>query len=156
MAKTKPWEILNLSCKQDLSSSARIILSQRLESLLSSINSYFTEVSIENLHQLRISLRRLRYPMELFLKCFNRKKYLGFCKIISSLQKLSGNVRDLDILKHNMQSFFKKDKSKTEEFNFNKIDVKKNKLQSNLKLELMKFIHGKELKNFTKLINYQI
>jgi len=48
MAKTKPWEILNLSCKQDLSSSARIILSQRLESLLSSINSYFTEVSIEN------------------------------------------------------------------------------------------------------------
>ncbi|OGU37758.1 MAG: hypothetical protein A3K31_17635 [Ignavibacteria bacterium RIFOXYA12_FULL_35_25] len=81
---------------------------------------------------------------------------MGFCKIISSLQKLSGNVRDLDILKHNMQSFFKKDKSKTEEFNFNKIDVKKNKLQSNLKLELMKFIHGKELKNFTKLINYQI
>lgn len=156
MSKTKHWEISNLSYKQDLTSSAKIILRQRLENLLSAVNLYFNEISMENLHQVRISLRRLRYPMELFLKCFNRKKYLSFYKIVSSLQDLTGEVRDLDILKQNMISYCKKDKSKTEKINFCKIDIKKNQLQSNLKLELMKFIHGKELKDFKKLINQHI
>lgn len=156
MSKTKHWEISNLSYKQDLTSSAKIILRQRLETLLSAVNLYFNEISMENLHQVRISLRRLRYPMELFLKCFNRKKYLSFYKIVSSLQDLTGEVRDLDILKQNMISYCKKDKSKTEKINFCKIDIKKNQLQSNLKLELMKFIHGKELKDFKKLINQHI
>ena len=146
MSKTKPWEISKLSIKQNLTPSAKIILRQRLENFLSSINLYLSEINPENLHQVRISLRRLRYLMEVFLKYFDRKKYLSFYKIVSSLQDLSGEVRDLDILKQNLNIYCNKDKSKTEEINFSKIDIKKEQFQSNLKLELMKFIHGKELK----------
>jgi len=156
MSKTKPWEISKLSIKQNLTPSAKIILRQRLESFLSSINLYLLEINPENLHQVRISLRRLRYPMEVFLKYFDRKKYWSFYKIVSSLQDLSGEVRDLDILKQNLNIYCNKDKSKTEEINFSKIDIKKEQFQSNLKLELMKFIHGKELKDFKKLINHHI
>jgi len=156
MSKTKPWEISKLSIKQNLTPSAKIILRQRLESFLSSINLYLSEINPENLHQVRISLRRLRYPMEVFLKYFERKKYLSFYKIVSSLQNLSGEVRDLDILKQNLNIYSDKDTSKTEEINFSKIDIKKEQFQSNLKLELMKFIHGKELKDFKKLINHHI
>ena len=156
MSKTKPWEISKLSIKQNLTPSAKIILRQRLESFLSSLNLYLSEINPENLHQVRISLRRLRYPMEVFLKYFDRKKYWSFYKIVSSLQDLSGEVRDLDILKQNLNIYCNKDKSKTEEINFSKIDIKKEQFQSNLKLELMKFIHGKELKDFKKLINHHI
>ncbi len=156
MSKTKPWEISKLSIKQNLTPSAKIILRQRLESFLSSLNLYLSEINSENLHQVRISLRRLRYPMEVFIKYFDRKKYLSFYKIVSSLQDLSGEVRDLDILKQNLNIYCNKDKSKTEEINFSKIDIKKEQFQSNLKLELMKFIHGKELKDFKKLINHHI
>ncbi|HEY4755093.1 MAG TPA: CHAD domain-containing protein [Ignavibacteriaceae bacterium] len=156
MSKTKPWEISKLSIKQNLTPSAKIILRQRLESFLTSINLYLSEINPENLHQVRISLRRLRYPMEVFLKYFDRKKYWSFYKIVSSLQDLSGEVRDLDILKQNLNIYCNKDKSKTEEINFSKIDIKKEQFQSNLKLELMKFIHGKELKDFKKLINHHI
>ena len=156
MSKTKPWEISKLSIKQNLTPSAKIILRQRLENFLSSINLYLSEINPENLHQVRISLRRLRYPMEVFLKYFDRKKYWSFYKIVSSLQDLSGEVRDLDILKQNLNIYCNKDKSKTEEINFSKIDIKKEQFQSNLKLELMKFIHGKELKDFKKLINHHI
>ncbi|OGU81271.1 MAG: hypothetical protein A2W11_05710 [Ignavibacteria bacterium RBG_16_35_7] len=123
---------------------------------MSSLNLYLSEINSENLHQVRISLRRLRYPMEVFLKYFDRKKYWSFYKIVSSLQDLSGEVRDLDILKQNLNIYCNKDKSKTEEINFSKIDIKKEQFQSNLKLELMKFIHGKELKDFKKLINHHI
>ncbi len=156
MSKTKPWEISKLSIKQNLTPSAKIILRQRLESFLSSINLYLSEINPENLHQVRISLRRLRYPMEVFLKYFDRKKYWSFYKIVSSLQDLSGEVRDLDILKQNLNIYCNKDTSKTEEINLSKIDIKKEQFQSNLKLELMKFIHGKELKDFKKLINHHI
>ena len=156
MSKTKPWEISKLSIKQNLTPSAKIILRQRLESFLTSINLYLSEINPENLHQVRISLRRLRYLMEVFLKYFDRKKYLSFYKIVSSLQDLSGEVRDLDILKQNLNIYCNKDTSKTEEINLSKIDIKKEQFQSNLKLELMKFIHGKELKDFKKLINHHI
>ena len=156
MSKTKPWEISKLSIKQNLTPSAKIILRQRLESFLSSLNLYLSEINPENLHQVRISLRRLRYPMEVFLKYFDRKKYWSFYKIVSSLQDLSGEVRDLDILKQNLNIYCNKDTSKTEEINLSKIDIKKEQFQSNLKLELMKFIHGKELKDFKKLINHHI
>jgi len=156
MSKTKPWEISKLSIKQNLTPSAKIILRQRLESFLSSLNLYLSEINSENLHQVRISLRRLRYPMEVFLKYFDRKKYWSFYKIVSSLQDLSGEVRDLDILKQNLNIYCNKDTSKTEEINLSKIDIKKEQFQSNLKLELMKFIHGKELKDFKKLINHHI
>ena len=156
MAKTKSWEISKLSCKQDLTSAAKVILNQRLENLLSGINYYFTDISSENLHQVRISLRRVRYSMELFLKCFNRKKYMGFYKIISSLQDISGEVRDLEILKQNLKRFSKGSALKADKINFTKIEVEKNQFQSRLKLELMKFMHGKELKDFKKLINLHI
>ena len=105
MSKTKPWEISKLSIKQNLTPSAKIILRQRLESFLSSLNLYLSEINSENLHQVRISLRRLRYPMEVFLKYFDRKKYWSFYKIVSSLQDLSGEVRDLDILKQNLNIY---------------------------------------------------
>lgn len=156
MSKIKSWEISKLSCKQDLTASAKIILRQRLESLLLSLKLYLFEFNPENLHQLRISLRRLRYTMELFVKCFDRKTFLSFYKIVSSLQDLSGQVRDLDILEQNMNIYFTNDKSKVQEINFDKINVKKEQLLSKLKLELMKFVHGKDLKDFKKLINRHI
>ncbi len=115
MTKIKTWEIKELSRKENLISSAKIILQNRLENLLKSITSYFNEINEENLHKLRIALRRLRYPMEVFIKCFNRKKYLSFYKIISSLQESSGFVRDLDVLKQNLETYNKTDNSKFEE-----------------------------------------
>jgi CHAD domain-containing protein len=154
MPKTKNWEISHLTTKEDLTSSAKVILCHRLDSLLASISSYFAEINEENLHQIRISLRRVRYSMEVFIKCFNRKKYLSFYKIVSSLQDLSGSVRDIDVLKQNLKYFWSNNKPASKNINFNKVDENKNLLQSNLKLEFMKFIHSKELKEFKKLINH--
>ena len=156
MARTKSWEISKLSIKQDLTSAAKVILYQRLDNLLASIKDYLVDITPENLHQVRISLRRVRYSMELFLKCFNRKKYMSFYKIISSLQDVSGEIRDLDILKQSLQRFGKKYNLQTEEINFSKIDIEKNQFQSRLELELMKFVHRKELRSFKKLINSHI
>jgi CHAD domain-containing protein len=156
LVKNKTWEITKLSCTKDLVSSAKIILQKRLENLLTSTYLYFNKINEENLHQVRIALRRVRYSMELFIKCFNRKKYLRFYNIISSLQDLSGSVRDLDVLERNLKRFSKTSNTKTEAIIIDKIYDNKNQYQLKFKLELMKFIHGKELKEFNKIINHKI
>ena len=156
MANTKPWEISNLSIRKDLSSSSKIILNQRLGNLLSSINLYLTEINPKNLHDIRISLRRVRYSMELFLICFNRKKYMSFYKMISQLQDLSGEARDLDIFKQNISAFSPQHYSYKPKLHFGKIEEKQERLLESLKIGLMKFVHSKELKEFKKLINYHL
>lgn len=153
MPKTKSWEIKQVSCKKDLASSAKVILQQRMRNLLNSVSTYLKEMNEENLHQLRITLRRFRYASELFIKCFNRKKYLSFYKRISSLQDLSGEIRDLDVFKQNLQVFGSSDAANTALIDFNKIEYNKNQIQTKFKMELMKFIHGKQLKEFKKFID---
>ena len=67
------------------------------------MDNYFKELSIENLHSVRIALRRVRYSMELFIVCYDKKIFIKFY-INSMLQDLSGNVRDVDISLENINS----------------------------------------------------
>ncbi len=156
MSKPKSWEIPRLSSKKDLAYSAKIILKQRLDYLLTTINTYLTNTNSKNLHNVRISLRRVRYPMELFLSCFNRKKYLNFYKTISKLQDLSGEVRDLDIFRNNISVYLANDPPIRQKIITDKFEEKKDRLQSRLKLEIMKFVHGKNLKEINRMIKNHV
>jgi hypothetical protein len=104
MSKTKKWEIKGIRKKQTVLKAAKIILKQRVDHLIKTINNYFKEQSVENLHQVRIALRRVRYNMELFISCFDRKLFLKLYNRVESLQDNSGFVRDLDVFKENIAS----------------------------------------------------
>jgi CHAD domain-containing protein len=151
MSKIKKWEIENLSRDLTLCEGANIILSSRIGSLLDSIKKFFEEETVKNLHAVRIALRRVRYNMELFPYCFDKKKFLIFYKKIVSLQDLSGSVRDLDVLTENMLSL-KEEKARVPKAVFTKVAEKRNLLNDKLKLELMKFLHSKALSNFQKMM----
>lgn len=152
MAKKK-WEIKELSPSGTLTDSAKIILPVRLADLLSSIKLYFEKETPENLHSTRIAVRRLRYSMELFIECFDKKKFAGFYEKIRRIQDLTGSVRDLDVLKQNMTVLSAGEKVKVSGSLFTKIDEKRFAVNENLKLELLKFIHSKPLKEFSKIIS---
>ena len=152
MSKSK-WEIKELNNDIPFGESSKIILSNRLNNLLNSIEVFFKEDTEENLHDIRIALRRLRYNMELFIVCFDSKKFLSFYKKIEHLQDQSGLLRDLDVLKVNINSLIIKEKLKISNRMFKKIEEKRNELKASLKLELMKFNHSKALKNFISLLS---
>lgn len=152
MSKNK-WEIKGLSNDIPFRDSSKIILSNRLINLLSSIDIFFKKDTEENLHDVRIALRRLRYNMELFVVCFDTKKFISFYKKIEQLQDLSGLLRDLDVLKVNINSLIIQEKLKVSNKIFKKIEEKRNELKGKLKLELMKFTHSKALKNFNSLLS---
>ncbi len=153
MAKQKKWKIKGVKNNKDLAGFAVIVLSQRLNSLLSSIQIFFQDETVENLHEVRISLRRLRYNMEIFDICFDKKKFLSFYKNISVLQDLTGSKRDLDVLEQNINLITPDNKIPIYDVASIKINEKKKEINQKLKLELLKFIHSKSLKDFTKLLN---
>jgi len=148
----KKWEIEVIDTHKTLCDSAKVFLAQRVGYLLSEIQIFFENETVENLHRIRIALRRVRYNMELFKVCFDKKKFLIFYKRVEFLQDISGNVRDLDVLAQNLLAI-KEEKIRITKSVINKIGEKRENLKENFKLELMKFIHSKALSNFQKLLS---
>jgi len=153
MAKHRKWEIKEIKKGGRVSNAARLIIGTRLTQLLNTIEKYFQKMNVENLHDVRISLRRVRYNMELFISCFNRKQFFGIYNAVQELQDLSGAVRDLDVFKENINSLVQNEKARVNKTVLQKVERKRKKLEEEFKLVLMKFVHSKKLKNFYKLVS---
>ena len=134
MSTTKKWEIKELEKQKSFCKAGKIILKSRIDYLLTSIDNYFKERSVENLHNIRIALRRVRYNMELFISCYERKLFLRFYK---------GNIKSL----------IEVEKVKINRSLLKKVDERRHNLENNLEIELMKFLHSKTLKDFYKLLD---
>lgn len=152
MAKKKSWEIESLKSTRSLVKTAKTILTERIYNLVDKIDIYFSDPTAENLHAVRIALRRVRYSMELFIICFDRKLFFRFYNRIQKLQDLSGFVRDLDVLLMNMDSLKKEEKVSVSDSIYKKVHENKFDLEENFRLELMKFMHSKVYKDFSKLL----
>jgi len=153
MAKLKKWEITELENQKSFCEAGNIILKSRIDYLLFSIDNYFKNRTVENLHSIRIALRRVRYNMELFISCYERKLFLRFYKKVGNLQDLSGLARDLDVFKGNIKSLMEDEKVRINRSLIKKVDEKRFNLENDLEIELMKFLHSKSLKDFYKLLN---
>jgi len=149
---SKKWEIEGINLQRSFCDSGRLILDLRIKYLLDAIRKFFENETEENLHDIRIALRRVRYNAELFSSCLDKKKFMVFYKRIEFLQDVSGNVRDLDVFLQNL-SLMKEKKIKITNVVFKKIREQRDNLRENLKLELMKFLHSKALNNFSKLLS---
>ncbi|MGA7723362.1 MAG: CHAD domain-containing protein [Ignavibacteriaceae bacterium] len=152
MPKKFKWEIKELSAGNSLKESARLILQQRLKTLNSAIKIFFEEETVDNLHQVRIALRRLRYNMEIFISCFNKTKFINFYELVEHLQDLTGSKRDLDVLTDSIKIICNGEMDSKINSVLEKIGEKNKELTASLILELMKFTHSRELKEFTKMI----
>ena len=146
----RKWEIEKLKDSKTFKKSANVILINRIESLLLCINNYFKDLSVESLHDVRIALRRVRYSMELFIVCYDKKIFSRFYSNVQLLQDLSGIVRDVDISLENYNSLVNEDNIKINEEVILKANQKKMAFEENFKLELMKFTLSKVLKDFLK------
>ena len=148
----RKWEVKKLKNSKQFKKSADLILNYRIESLLSLTDKYFKDMSVENLHDVRIALRRIRYSMESFIVCYDKKIFLKFYNNVQLLQDLSGNVRDVDISLENINSLVTDNHIKIDSEISTKANEKKIILEEKFKLELMKFTFSKVLKDYLKLL----
>lgn len=149
MAKKIKWYIESLKYSKHLLKSANTILKFRIDSLISTVDIYFNDKTAENLHDVRIALRRVRYSMELFLVCYNKKDFMSFYNEVQKLQDLSGSVRDMDITIENINSFTA-DTTNQDNNLVKKALEKKMLLEQQFNIELVKFINGKTFIDFYK------
>jgi CHAD domain-containing protein len=146
------WKVKGLNGKFSFRKTAVIILRVRINNLIILITRFLTNESAESLHNVRISLRRVRYNMELFYSLFERKKFLKFYSMIENLQDKTGSVRDIHILKQNILLFEKEDAIIIPDEMNTKIEEKIKLLINDLRIELSGFLHSPELKNFMKIL----
>ncbi len=146
----RKWEIEKLKDSKQFKKSANLILRNRIESLLNYTQSYFKNLTVENLHDVRIALRRVRYSMELFIVCYDKKIFIKFYNKVQLLQDLSGSVRDVDITIENFDALVSENNVKIDSEIINKAVDKKILLEEKFKLELMSFTLSKVLKDFLK------
>ena len=148
----KSWQIENLDVMQEYCQASGIILKNRITQLKMDINKYFYSESAEALHRIRISLRRLRYSMELFISCYDNEKFMIFYKRITKLQDLSGKARDFDVMSDNLSVLMKEDKVRISIQALNKVLDLRNELKVKLKSALSKFIRSKAVRSFEELL----
>jgi CHAD domain-containing protein len=144
----KKWQITDLDNNLEFSRAGGIILKNRLNQVIEDVEKYFDYESAEALHRVRISLRRLRYSMELFISIYDIKIFMILYKKVTKLQDLSGMVRDFDVMEENMISLVKKENIKIPRKVLSKVDDLRNGYRDKLKTELLKFTKSKAVKNF--------
>jgi CHAD domain-containing protein len=103
MAAARKWEIPGLDRERGIKSGACLILSHRLHTVIALSAQFRRGNDAEDLHQLRIAIRRLRYPLETFLPILKRKPTLKFIAELNTLQDACGNARDSDIMMLRLQ-----------------------------------------------------
>lgn len=146
----RKWEIEKLKDSKPFKKSANLILRNRIDSLLKCTQDYFKNLTVENLHDVRIALRRVRYSMELFIVCYDKKTFIKFYNKVQLLQDLSGSVRDVDITIENFDALVSENNVKNDSEIINRAVEKRILLEEKFKLELMSFTLSKILKDFLK------
>ena len=146
------WKIKGLNGKSSFRKTAFIILRERINNLNRLITLFLKNETIESLHNVRISLRRVRYNMELFYGLFDRKKFLKLYNMIKNLQDKTGIVRDIHVLKQNILLFGQEDEIIILDKMNVRIEEKEKLLNDEMRLELSSFLLSEELKDFMKML----
>ena len=98
----KAHKIIGVAPLRSYQENARIILPQRLEEVYTWEPFIRDETRREELHNMRISIKRLRYTMELFRVVYGLptadKHYTEFLAVIVDLQEILGDVHDADVV----------------------------------------------------------
>jgi CHAD domain-containing protein len=130
--------------------SAFIILEYHFNVIRKKIKVYFKSPDIENLHVLRIAVRRLRYSMENFELVYRKKDFNKMIDHLKYLQDLIGEGRDLDVFEEKIKHLAEENELNIPEYLFKIIEEKKDSTAHNIKLDLMKLLNDKNLKLFFK------
>ena len=95
MAKT--WKVKGIQPQSSYRSNAQAILAVKIQEVYSWTESIRDPDKVKKLHNLRISIKRLRYSME-FLAINYGEEFQDFLKILADLQEQLGDIHDCDVV----------------------------------------------------------
>ena len=96
MAKT--WKAKGIYPQLSYRWNAQVILAVKIQEVYSWAKPIRNPDKIKELHNLRISVKRLRYSMEFFAINYG-EEFQDFLKILADLQEQLGDIHDFDVVK---------------------------------------------------------
>jgi hypothetical protein len=93
----KAREVKGIRCQGTVIQAARRIIDVRIEELLGWAEYVHDPRNIEQIHNLRISAKRLRYTLEMFAFAFP-PELKGYIDEIKKIQEHIGDMRDADVM----------------------------------------------------------
>lgn len=142
----KKWLIKGLESKAKFSKASRVVLDNKLRDILNLTSVYFENDSAENLHRLRIAIRRFRYVMEIFYECGEIKSFEYIYEKAKCLQDLIGEGRDLDVLEIKVKGIEEEMNTDIPKYFYKKIDDDRGVTKQQIKQELIRFMEDKKIK----------
>lgn len=103
MAKALPLHAVNPQAS--LLSNAPLMLHVRLEELYEFAPYIADPARVDELHNMRIAAKRLRYTMEIFQPCFPGKDFSKLYEQVKSVQEQIGEIHDRDVRGPLLQAF---------------------------------------------------
>jgi CHAD domain-containing protein len=103
MAKALP--LYAVSPQEALRSNAPLMLHTRLEELYQFAPYISDPAKVEELHNMRIAAKRLRYTLEIFAPCFLGKEFEKVYTQAKSIQEQIGEIHDRDVRGPLLQAF---------------------------------------------------
>ena len=103
MAKALP--LYAVSPQASLRSNAPLMLHTRLEELYQFAPYISDPGKVDELHNMRIAAKRLRYTLEIFAPCFSGKDFEKVSAQAKSIQEQIGEIHDRDVRGPLLQAF---------------------------------------------------
>lgn len=101
----KAWPLYITDVNGSLASNAPLMLHIRLTELYQFSKSVGDPSQIEDLHNMRIAAKRLRYTMEIYASCYPSKIFNKLYDKVKSIQEQIGEIHDCDVRIPLIQSF---------------------------------------------------
>jgi len=95
MAKALPLYAVNP--QESLRSNSPLMLHTRLEELYQFAPYISDPANVDELHNMRIAAKRLRYTLEIFAPCFSGKEFEKLSAQAKSIQEQIGEIHDRDV-----------------------------------------------------------
>jgi CHAD domain-containing protein len=95
MAKAFP--LMSIDPEDTLASNAPLMLHTRLAEMYRFARYVHDSERVEDLHNMRIAAKRLRYTMEVFAPCFPGPTFDGLYENVKKIQEQIGDIHDCDV-----------------------------------------------------------
>lgn len=150
MSLKKKFNIKNLDINKKFHKNSHIVLEDKLKKIYRLLKKYLLHQDPENLHQLRIAVRKFRYVSEIFVVCFKEKEFQILYNRIKELQDILGKGRDVDVFTEKLKIY--NNEMTINKNLINKLEKEREQIYSTIKEELVKFANQKK-QYFTLLKN---
>jgi hypothetical protein len=102
------WKVPSVSCDRTFSWNARHVLATRVDEVYAHAGALADPLDAKGLHDLRISIKRLRYSLEFFAACYDPAETAEILEHLSVLQDHLGELHDADVFIPELQRTFER------------------------------------------------